>query len=73
MRGGGPAEYEEPGCEEEGADHYWRETGFGNRFVVVSFKLADVEFVVSGMGRNRESERGRTECLLLPQLEYQVG
>lgn len=48
VRGRCPAEYEEAGSEEDGAEHHGGEAGFGDGFVVVALELAGVEFVVSG-------------------------
>ena len=46
---GGPAEDEEAGGEEQGAEHHGGKTGFGNGFVGVELEFEDVEFVVAGV------------------------
>ena len=43
----GPAEDEETGGEKDGAEHHWGKAGFGDGFVVVLFKFAEVEFIVT--------------------------
>lgn len=49
MVGGGPAENEESGGKEDGADHHGWKASFRDGFVVVLLESADIEFVVPGI------------------------
>ena len=44
---GCPAEDEEAGGEEDGANHHWGQTCFGDGAVAVRFEFLDVEFIVA--------------------------
>jgi len=52
MGGGRPAEDEETGGEEDGADHHWGEAGFRDGAVVVLNEAAGIEGVIAGAVSN---------------------